>query len=245
LNGSSVFGRGETGVSPRPQIDHIRKPQLLRAAADVIVERGLASTRIADVAERAGTSPPAVLYWFRSKDELLAEALTVDEERFYVEMRERIHLLERPRDQLRFMIEASAEEYDWTLWIELWVRALRDPAARQARQRLDNRWREEIAAVIRAGQGAGEFGDADADGVALLLASLLDGLAVQTTLHDPDVPRERMLCWVLEMAESLLDCELGAADYETAAGDGSGAAKNAVNEIVPHLADTERRKGLE
>jgi AcrR family transcriptional regulator len=232
-------------VSPRPQIDHIRRPQLLRAAADVIVERGLASTRIADVAERAGTSPPAVLYWFRSKDELLAEALTVDEERFYVEMRERIHLLERPRDQLRFMIEASAEEYDWTLWIELWARALRDPVSRQARQRLDNRWREEIAAVIRAGQGAGEFGDADADEVALLLGSLLDGLAVQATLNDPDVARERMLRCALEMAESLLDCELGAAAYETAAGDGSGAAKYAVRETVPHLADTEARRGLE
>jgi AcrR family transcriptional regulator len=190
LNGSSAFGRGETGVSPRPQIDHIRRPQLLRAAADVIVERGLASTRIADVAERAGTSPPAVLYWFRSKDELLAEALTVDEERFYVEMRERIHLLERPRDQLRFMIEASAEEYDWTLWIELWARALRDPASRQARQRLDNRWHEQIA-------------------------------------------------------ESLLDCELGAAAHETAARDESGAEKSAVRETVPHHADTQSRRGVE
>jgi AcrR family transcriptional regulator len=243
LNGSSAFGRGETGVSPRPQIDHIRRPQLLRAAADVIVERGLASTRIADVAGRAGTSPPAVLYWFRSKDELLAEALTVDEEDFYVEMRDRIQLLDRPRDQLRFMIEASAEEYDWTLWIELWVRALRDPAVREARQRLDDRWREEIAAVIRAGQGADEFGDADADEVALLLASLLDGLAVQATLHDPAVTRERMVRCALEMAESLLDCELGAAAYEPGAGDGSGAAEYAVREAVPHLADTEPRKG--
>ena len=196
-------------MSPRPQIDHIRRPQLLRAAADVIVERGLASTRVTDVAERAGTSRSAVLYWFRSKDELLAEALTVDEERFYVEMRERIHLLERPREQLRFMIEASAEEYDWTLWMELWARALRDPAARKARQRLDTRWREEIAAVIRAGQRAGEFGDADADEVALLLASLLDGLAVQATLHDPDVSRERIIRCALEIAESRLDCELG------------------------------------
>jgi AcrR family transcriptional regulator len=245
LNGGSEFGRGETGVSPRPQIDHIRKPQLLRAAADVIVERGLASTRIADVAERAGTSPPAVLYWFQSKDELLAEALTVEEERFYVEMRERIHLLQRPRDQLRFMIEASAEEYDWTLWIELWARALRDPTSRQARQRLDNRWREQIAAVIRSGQEAGEFGDADADEVALLLSSLLDGLAVQVTLHDPAVARERMLRCALEMAESLLDCELGAADYETAAGDGSGAGKDTVRETVHHLADTGLRRGLE
>src|SRR6185503_18846269 len=125
--------------------------------------------------------------WFDSKDELLAEALTVDEERFYVEMRERMDLLEHPRDQMRFMIEASAEEYDWTLWIELWTRALRDPTSRQARQRLDNRWREQISAVIRAGQAVGEFGDADADEVALLLSSLLDGLAVQATLRDPEV----------------------------------------------------------
>jgi AcrR family transcriptional regulator len=230
-------------VSPRPHIDHVRRPQLLRAAADMIVERGLASTRIADIAERVGISPPAVLYWFQSKDELLAEALTFGDERFYVEMRERIQLLERPRDRLRFMIEASAEEYDWTaLWIELWTRALRDPESRQTRQRLDNRWREEIAAVIRAGQGAGEFGDLDADEVALLLASLLDGLAVQATLHDPDVSRERMLRCALEMAESLLDCELGAAAYETAARDGSGAAKYAVRETVPHLADNELRR---
>jgi AcrR family transcriptional regulator len=219
-------------VSPRPQIDHVRRPQLLEAAAGVIAERGIAATRIADVAERAGTSPPAVLYWFSSKDELLAEALTVDEERFYGELTERMDALERPRDKLRLMLETSADEYDWTLWMELWTRALRDPAARQARQRLDNRWREEIAAVIRAGQGAGEFGDSDADEVALLLSSLLDGLAVQATLHDPDVDRERLLRCALEMAESLLECELGAEKY-------------AVRETVPDLADTELRRELE
>src|SRR5262245_65940460 len=108
-------------------------------------------------------------------------------------MRERMDVLERPRDRLRFMIEASAEEYDWTLWIELWARALRDPAAREARQRLDYRWRDEIAAVIRAGQAAGEVGDADPGAAALLLSALLDGLAVQATLHDPDVAREPMV----------------------------------------------------
>ena len=51
-----------------------------------------------------------------------------------------------------------------------------------------------------------------------------------------------MLRCALEMAESLLDCELGAAAYETAA---SGAAKYAVRETVPHLADTELRRELE
>jgi hypothetical protein len=78
-----------------------------------------------------------------------------------------------------------------------------------------------------------------------VLASLIDGLAVQVTLHDPDVARERMLRCALEMAESLLDCELGAVAYETAAVDGSGEAKYAVCEAVPHLADTELRRELE
>jgi AcrR family transcriptional regulator len=232
-------------VSPRPQIDHLRKPQLLEAAAGVIAERGIAATRIADVAERAGTSPPAVLYWFESKDELLAEALTVEEERFYGQLTDRMATLERPRDRLRLILETSADEYDWTLWMELWTRALRDRSTLVARRRLDDRWRSQIAGVIRDGQKAGEFGEADPDDVALVLASLIDGLAVQVTLGDPAVSKERMLARAVEIAESLLDCELGAAAYETAAAEGSGAAKYAVRETVPHLGDTESRRRLE
>jgi hypothetical protein len=47
------------------------------------------------------------------------------------------------------------------------------------------------------------------------------------------------------MAESLLDCEFGAAAHETAAEDGSAASKYAVRKTVPHLADTELRRELE
>jgi AcrR family transcriptional regulator len=196
-------------VSPRPQIDHVRRPQLLEAAAGVIAERGIAATRIADVAERAGTSPPAVLYWFDSKDELLAEALTVDEERFYGKLTERLEALDSPRKRLWLLLESSAAEYDSRLWMEIWTRALRDPSTRRVRRRLDQRWRAQIAEVIRDGQNAGEFGEADPDDVALLLASLIDGLAVQVTLGDPDVPKERMLARVVDVAEKLIATELG------------------------------------
>lgn len=195
-------------MSPRPQIDHIRKPQLLEAAADVIAERGLAATRVADVAERVGASPAAVLYWFGSKDELLAKALTVEEDRFYGAISERLAAVERPSERLRTLIEACAADYDWTLWIELWTRALRDPGVFEARRRLDRRWREEIAAVVRAGQDAGEFAQGDADLAATILASLLDGLAVQVVLDDPVVTGARMRQLALHAAELILGCEL-------------------------------------
>jgi AcrR family transcriptional regulator len=199
-------------LTPRPQIDHIRKPQILAAAAEVIAERGLASTRIADVAERAGTSPSAVLYWFGSKDDLLSHALIVDEDRFYVQVAERLVKLEHPRDQLRLLIEAYAAEYDVTLWMELWDRALRDQGAAAARQRLDDRWRDQIAEIVRAGQHMGEFGQVDGDDAAAIIASLLDGLAVQVTVRDPGFRQERMRDLAVKATELILECELPPVD---------------------------------
>jgi AcrR family transcriptional regulator len=198
----------ERRISPRPQIDHIRRPQILAAAAEVIAERGVSGTRIADVADRAGTSPPAVLYWFGSKDRLLAEALTFEEERFYETLGDLLGAAAGPSERLRTLIESASDGSDWALWMELWTRALRDRELRRARRRLDERWREEIAVIVREGQEAGEFGAIDAREAAATLASLIDGLAVQVALGDPTVDAARMRELSLRTAGRLLDCEL-------------------------------------
>ena len=52
---------------------------MLRAAAEVMSERGFAETRIADVAARAGASSPLVIYYFGTKDRLLLDALRYSE----------------------------------------------------------------------------------------------------------------------------------------------------------------------
>ena len=60
-----------------------RREQMLRAALEVIEERGFPDTRIADVAERAGTSPALVIYYFKTKDQLLTEAIRYSEDTWY------------------------------------------------------------------------------------------------------------------------------------------------------------------
>ena len=195
-------------MSPRPQIDHIRRPQLLAAAAEVIAERGIAATRISDVADRAGTSSAAVLYWFGTKEELLAEALTWEEERFYSELTGRLAEGLSPSQRLALLIESSSDGGEWNLWIEFWGRALRDPGVAETRGKLDRRWRGAIAEIIEDGKVAGEFGDCDADEAAATLAALLDGLAVQVSLNDPEMPPERMIAIVRRVAESELGSEL-------------------------------------
>ena len=121
--------------------------------------------------------------------------------------------------RLRLLIDACAVEYDCTLWMELWGRALRDSGAAAARQRLDDRWRSQIAEVIRAGQEVDEFADVEADDVATILASMLDGFAVQVTLADPAISATRMRDLAVRSAEALLECELPPVDTAAMAAD--------------------------
>ena len=98
---------------------------------------------------------------------------------------------------------------DYTLWMEIWVRARRDPTVRRSYFRLDRRQRALIADIVRDGQEAGEFrADVDPDEFALVLSGLLDGLGVQVTLGQPDVTPARMVDRCITLASSELGCDL-------------------------------------
>jgi AcrR family transcriptional regulator len=200
-------------VSPRPKVDHLRKPQIVAAAAEVLYERGLFDTRIADIAERAGTSSPTILYYFESKDRLLEEAVDRTDREFYGRMLEGQERHERAAEKLVHMIEETSFGpgglNDWTLWMDVWVRARRDEAVRRNYFRLDRRQRGLIAEIVREGQSSGEFNDeADPDDFAVSLSGLMDGLGVQVTLGQPDVTPERMLDRCLALASTELGCKL-------------------------------------
>ncbi len=185
-----------------------RHQEILDAAARVITERGLAETRISDIAERAGVSPGLILYYFESKDRLLAEALTFANDQFYLRTSREIRRIPSAKERLRRLIDLSVPgylpEYDrldeWALWIEVWVRALRDPQMAKDREVLDQRWRDQISDIIRAGQGTGEFPVRDASELALRLGALIDGLAIQVVMNDSQITPEKMHRACMEVA---------------------------------------------
>jgi AcrR family transcriptional regulator len=195
-------------MSPRPRLDHVRRPAMLSAAAEVIRERGLENARVSDVAERAGTSAPSVLYYFETKAELLKEALTSAEEEYYDALERELDGIQSARERLARIVAGGAGDgdYDASLWMELWARALRDPDLAATRAELDGRWRQAITDVVLYGQERGEFGEVDAEDFAMLLSSLLDGLAVQIALKDAEVTPQRARDLSLAFAEKELGC---------------------------------------
>jgi AcrR family transcriptional regulator len=188
-----------------------RREQLLRAALDVIVERGYADTRITDVAERAGTSPALVIYYFKTRDALLTEALRYSEDSWYATGVKRLAEIPAAAGQLTEMIAMTllpatdpGERGEWRLWLDLWALSPRSPGVASVRHEFDERWRQAIRDIVLAGQEAGEFAAIDAEDFALTLSALLDGMAVQIALEDPDIPPIRAYDLALAFAAGQL-----------------------------------------
>ncbi len=188
-----------------------RRRRILTATIQVIRDRGFAGTRVADIAAAAQTSSGLVLYHFGSLANALTEAITSLEDTFYTALDADLATVSGPLERLRWVAElgsgAGPAVGDWTLWLELWVRALRDENARAARESLDRRWRTTLREVIDEGVRSGDFKPADAAETTLRLASLMDGLAIQLALSDPGMSVARFRRLWLDAAALELDVE--------------------------------------
>jgi AcrR family transcriptional regulator len=171
-----------------------RREQMLRAALEVISERGYPETRIADVAERIGISPALVIYYFKTKDQLLTEAIRYSEDSWYAGGQRRMAELPTAVARLEEIVAMSClpqadpeADGSWLIWLDFWAQAARNTEVAAVRQKSDERWREQIRSLVQAGQQAGEFAGVDPDTFAIHLSALLDGLAIQMALEDPTV----------------------------------------------------------
>src|SRR5215212_5541226 len=107
--------------------------RILDAACDLIASEGIEEVRIARVAQRAGASTALVHHYFSTREELLEQALMhsfdlAGEQRFGDDPA----TVGAPTERLAYVIrsclpEPGVQEREWVLWVELWLRAVREP----------------------------------------------------------------------------------------------------------------------
>jgi AcrR family transcriptional regulator len=203
---------------PRSRKDaSLRRDEILRATVAQIEKQGIAALRIADVAAALQVSAALVVYHFQTKEALIAEAFTWAAERDL----ERLEKLTAGRTSAFERLAIALDWYaptgkarGWTLWIEGWAVALREPTLRQVGREVDLRWKESLTAIIQDGVHAGEFATDDPRGAAWRITAMLDGLAVQTIVHRGVQHREKALGWAREHVARELG--IAAADLERA-----------------------------
>lgn len=139
------------------------REELLAAAMATIAERGLDGLTMAGLGREVGMSSGHLLYYFRTKDELLLQTLEWSEGRLGAE---RSALLSRPgstRERLDGYIDVyvpdGPRDPHWTLWLEVWNRSQNaDDDARARQAAIEGAWHRDLVALIAEGSRAASSG---------------------------------------------------------------------------------------
>jgi AcrR family transcriptional regulator len=194
--------------APATEQNEARRIEMLRAAAELICERGFGDTRIADVAKRAGVSSALVIYYFGTRDRLLVDALRYSEESFYEAAEQMLAEVPSLRERLSLLIQwtcvpegAGEIPGAWGLWFDLWAQAFRHDEIKAGRAELDARWRKMIIDAL----DSSDLSSKDKRMFALEFSALLDGLSIQVALEDPLVDSDLAYDIAMRFAERELN----------------------------------------
>jgi AcrR family transcriptional regulator len=212
------------------------RERILEAAAELISVEGIDEVRIARVANRASVSTSLVHHYFSTREELLADALLLA---FELAARERIGsegpgpdatwteslaiAIEQSLPELGREIDATssasrpgAAEREWVLWVELWLRAAREPELRPVAAQLYASYRDWLIRLLEGGIEAGEFRTEDPERIADLALGMFDGLGLRVLLEDLPLDRARDLIARTLASELGLDPRALSVDIESA-----------------------------
>ncbi len=181
-----------------------RRVEILEATCAVVIQRGFAGTRIADVAKRLNVSNSLIHYHFDSKEALLAAAFEYYARKDLSEMERDIELGQSATAQLWRLIESyvpeGSDDVEWMLWIDAWGEALRNPLMKSISQQLDEQSIGFLERVLRRGNETGEFNCDQPRISAMRITALIDGLAVQFAAHEGVVKRKELMRTLRTMA---------------------------------------------
>ena len=190
-----------------------RRGELIAAAERAVLRKGASAVKLRDVAEEAGLTPGAVLYYYDQLDSLLVETHTQAAERFCRQREELVDSIADPRDQLRAAVRAGLP----TGPEDELVRLLYEFDGLGTRQHGYGRLSREYFArqvaiyhsVLVAGQATGLFTlTAPPRDVGRNLVALEDGYGYYVVLPDSGIDATTAERLILQYAETATSCRL-------------------------------------
>jgi AcrR family transcriptional regulator len=197
----------------RPNRQKERRSDLVAAARDAILERGLVDLRLRDVAERAGMSASAVFYYYPGLSELLEEVAREAIDRFCVHRAQVVASIADPRLRLVAMIGSGLpdgrDDELCRLLYELGTISRRDPVHAARHIALFERQVAIYIGILEAGAATGLFRlAANADSIARNLVVLEDGYGLHAVNAVPTVSRPVAERQIRAYAALAVGCDL-------------------------------------
>ena len=187
----------EPRVRRRREAPAERRTEILDAAIKVVTERGLADTRVVDVAAAIGVSQGLVHYYFPDKDALIAATMQHAANLDALALADAVAAVPSASEKLDVYLRSSIPTPDqratWALWVDTWSEALQHPSIRTMHEEFDIVWTGLIEDILRSGAATGEFACPDPAASAARLASLIDGLCLRLELRNRGITADEVL----------------------------------------------------
>jgi AcrR family transcriptional regulator len=186
-----------------------RRAQIIAAAQRAIVKHGLSSVRLRDVADEAGLTSGAVLYYFTELDALFLEVHQQAHERFCRLREYAVNAVEDPYEKLRVALRRGLptgpdDELVRALY-EFEGKAFRDRTFSALIRSYFERKVSIYESIIAAGQASGAFQPtAPARTIARNLVALEDGYGLHVVLDDHEIDTSTAEQLILSYAHAAL-----------------------------------------
>jgi len=181
----------------------VRRSELVSAAIRVMRRQGLLETTTRDVAAEAGVSPGLVHHYFKSQDDLVAEAFAEVANEDLNRVSAAVRACSGAVDRLMTIVDAFTPpdaEWPFLLWIDAWAAAARHESVRVRSRSVNLRWVKLFEETFRDGVRAGTFHCPEPRAAAWRMLALLDGLAIQVVTRQSGISRATVAAWVHEAA---------------------------------------------
>lgn len=200
----------ETGAKTESREE--RRDAILERAIEVFQQFGLRKTTMEDIAQRSGLKKGSLYYYFRSKEEVIAQVVRKLGGELLDDLAANVAAAEGPRAALERLVHRSFHPnprarilYD--LAVEDLTAFL--PLVREGMTRVDERQIGLLAGVLRDGIESGEFALApeDVERVAAGLRTAIRGVQISFLVLQEDLPEEETVDGILRVMD-LVACGL-------------------------------------
>lgn len=180
-------------MAPKIVDKEVKRMEILHAAIRVFSEKGVAKTKMIDIATAAKIGKGTIYEYFRSKDEVFAGTFTMFFEGMEGMLAEAVQSTDDPKEQLRKIIYASLVDFVKhggefiDIMMDFWAESVRNKDENMFEvfnlKKIYSDFRNLIIGILESGITKGIFRPIDSHAMASFLIGALDGLMLQQIME--------------------------------------------------------------